>query len=118
MSKVIVAGPRDYNNYTAVCDAILDSGVDVTEVVSGGAKGVDSLGERWAKENDVPVKKFVADWNKYGRSAGPLRNKEMVNYADTLIAIVPYTSPGTTNVIKQALDNNLRVFKYTIKITP
>jgi len=113
MSKVIVAGPRDYFDYLTVQKAIISSEFDITELVSGGATGVDGMGEKWAKDNSIPVKSFYADWDKYGKSAGPIRNRQMAEYADALIAIVPYESRGTANMIKIAKALDLDVFIWT-----
>ena len=73
--------------------------VDITEVVSGGAQGVDTLGEVWAEKHDIPVKQFLAEWDVYGRSAGYRRNEEMGDYADVLLAIWDGKSRGTKHMI-------------------
>jgi hypothetical protein len=80
MAKVIVAGSRDIANYFTVCSAIMNSGFIVSEIVSGGARGVDRLGERYAKEFNRTVKQFPANWKEHGRQAGILRNLEMAKY--------------------------------------
>lgn len=81
--KTIIAGGRDYflneNDYLD-----LDN-FGITEVVSGACKGVDSCGEAWAFMGNIPVKIFNADWTKHGRAAGPIRNREMAQYADQVI---------------------------------
>ena len=97
--KVIVAGTRTIEDYEVVCKAIEESGFEITELVSGGARGVDKLGERWAKENGVPVNVFQAEWEKYGNRAGPIRNVAMGSYADALIAIRHGPSPGTSHMV-------------------
>lgn len=112
MSRVIIAGPRDYFNKEKVYTAIKEAGFFITEVVSGGAEGVDRLGEEWSKEHNVRIKHFKADWSKYGKSAGPVRNAQMAEYADALIAVVPYFSKGTANMIKQATQMGLETFVY------
>lgn len=124
--KVIVAGSRDFFNYEVVCDAIEKSGFEITELVSGNAKGVDTLGERWAFETDTPVRLFPARWkelnqpgavvkeNKYGKynaNAGFFRNGLMADYADALIAVDTGTG-GTGNMIKQMKELGKPVFKY------
>jgi len=108
--KVIIAGSRDFNDYEALVAAIKKSGFEITEVVSGKAKGVDALGEKWAKNYGVPVTGFSANWKKYGRSAGPIRNKEMAEYGEALIAIRCNNSIGTTNMIHQMKKLNKNVF--------
>lgn len=107
--KVIIAGPRDLFDYKLVEQAVQLSQFEITEVVSGGAPGVDTNGEKWASIHKVPIKRFPADWAKHGRAAGPIRNQEMAMYAGALIAI--YTgSPGTKNMINQAKARDLKMF--------
>lgn len=71
--KTIIAGSRDFHDYDVVCRAIANSWYEITEVVSGGATGVDALGERWARENNVPVKVFAADWRRFGKLSDTIR---------------------------------------------
>lgn len=75
--RTIVAGSRDITDYAEVSQAIRASGLGITLVVSGGAPGVDRLGERWAFEHEIPIERFPADWNAYGRAAGAIRNEQM-----------------------------------------
>lgn len=81
MTTVIIAGPRTIIDYELLLNAIKLSDIEITEVVSGNAKGVDSLGERYAKENNIPLKVFPADWKTYKKAAGPIRNSGMAQYA-------------------------------------
>lgn len=115
--KVIIAGGRDFTNYALVETAIKVSGFEISQVVSGKAKGVDTLGEVWALANNVPVEAFPADWSQHGRAAGPIRNREMAEYADALIAIWDGESKGTANMIQQARNKKLDVFIYLVKDT-
>jgi len=108
--KTIIAGSRYITNYTLVADAVRGSRIPITEVVSGCAKGVDTLGEQWASWNKIPLKKFPADWSKHGRAAGPIRNQEMADYADALIAIPSESSVGTKDMIHKARKAGLSVF--------
>jgi hypothetical protein len=96
--------------------AIDGSGFHITQVVSGGARGVDSLGEMWAKEHDVPVKIFPAQWHVHGRSAGYRRNVEMAKNADALIACWDEVSKGTKHMIDIAREKGLTV--YVFKTSP
>lgn len=115
--RVIIAGSRfisDIANLQLVRDAIQASGFDVTEVVSGCALGIDRLGEEWARRNSVPIKPFPAEWPKYGRQAGPLRNQQMADYADALIAIRLPTSRGTDDMIWRAALKGLQSYVVTI----
>lgn len=99
--RVIIAGSRTINDLSLVKLAILHAGFDITEVVCGEARGVDSLGKMWAKAHNVPVKSFPADWDKYGKTAGYIRNSQMTDYGEALIAITT-VSPGTKNMIALA----------------
>jgi len=108
--KVIIAGSRTINDYQIVKDSILESKFKITEIVSGGAKGPDKLGEQYAEEFNIPVKKFIPDWNREGKKAGILRNIEMGNYANALIAIWDGESKGTKHMIQYATKKELKVF--------
>jgi hypothetical protein len=98
--KVIIAGSRGIHDFQLVRVGIRQSGFDITEVVSGTARGVDQMGERWAVDNNVPIKKFPANWAEHGKSAGVRRNLEMARYADALLAVWDQSSNGTRNMIK------------------
>ena len=97
--KVIIAGSREGFVARNVFEAIEESGFTITEVVSGTARGVDKDGEYWAKLNSIPIKQFPADWENLGKSAGFLRNKQMAEYANALIAVWDGKSKGTENMI-------------------
>lgn len=98
--KVIIAGSRGINNARLVLDAIEQSGFTITEVVSGGAYGVDKLGEVYALGRGIPVKQFIPDWQGYaGSRAGMVRNAQMGEYADALIAVWDGYSRGTNHMI-------------------
>ena len=99
--KVIVAGSRSIASIKRVKTAISNAAFDITEVVSGGSHGVDRLGEEWAIVYFIPVKQFKADWNRYGKAAGPIRNRQMAEYADALIAVWDGKSRGTLNMIEE-----------------
>lgn len=108
--KTIIAGSRDIGDYDFVKKAIVESGFKITEVISGCATGVDTLGEQWAKENNIPIKRFPADWKQYGMSAGPRRNTQMGDYGDALIAIPSPDSRGTLHMVSYAKSKGLKVF--------
>ncbi len=113
--KTIIAGSRSITNIEDVYNAVHNSNFDITEVVSGIARGVDRLGEQWAKENNISIKRFPAQWNKYGRSAGYIRNAQMANYSDALIAVWDGKSKGTQHMSNFAKKSGLLVYVYTIK---
>jgi hypothetical protein len=105
--KVIVAGTRTITDYNVVSEAIKLFPYDIKEIVSGKAKGVDNLGEEFASNNDIDVKLFPADWEKYGRCAGPMRNKQMAEYADGLVLIWDGKSKGSSNMLQEAKKKDL-----------
>jgi hypothetical protein len=112
--KVIIAGCRWFEDYFTLVRAISESEFDITEIFSGNAQGVDSLGNQYAKMNNIPLRIFKAEWKKYGKSAGPRRNQQMVDEADALIALWDFKSIGTKDTITKAQQKNLKVFVYGI----
>lgn len=108
--RVIIAGGRDYNNYETLLDAVEESGFRIDVVVSGGAAGVDHLGEIYAAEMNLKLAVFNADWSTHGRAAGPIRNRKMSENADALIAIWDGKSRGTKNMIETATKKGLFVY--------
>lgn len=114
MFRVIIAGGRDFANYDLLkqhCDYMLSKRAEVEEIViiSGGASGADSLGEQYANERGYSLRQFPAQWEKYGRQAGPMRNREMAANADALIAYWDGKSRGTKNMIEEAQKRGLKV---------
>lgn len=114
--RIIIAGSRNYTDtkdFFIRMDRIIDSEewiLSISEVVSGTARGVDTMGEVWADHFDVPVKRFPADWAKHGRGAGHIRNAEMAKYAEGLIAFWDGISPGTASMINLAKAEGLKTF--------
>jgi hypothetical protein len=113
-----------------VQEAIEESGFEVTEVVCGGAKGVDELCSHWAEFNEIPVKHFPAKWDdldapdalikkgkygKYNAKAGSARNEEMALHADQLIAVWDGQSYGTGDMILKAHKHGLRIYVKIVK---
>lgn len=111
--RVVIAGSRSINDYETVKKAIETSSFTITEVVSGGARGVDQLGERYAKENNLPIKQFIPNWF-IGKYAGIIRNAEMAEYADALIAVYDGVSRGTANMIKNAELRKLKIHIFLV----
>ena len=77
-----------------------------TEIVSGGAKGIDSYAARFAEERGIKLTEFLPDYQKYGRAAPIVRNKEIVNYADEIMAFWDGKSKGTNFVINYCKKSN------------
>lgn len=109
--KIIIAGGRDFNDYETLkrfCNHVLVNTPEF-EIVSGTASGADTLGEKYASEVNKPIKRFPADWDKHGKSAGYKRNLEMADYADALIAFWDGQSKGTKHMIDIAKKKGLRI---------
>lgn len=114
--RVIIAGSRDFVDTESafkILDHLLLSEQDL-EIISGGARGADKIGELWAISRNFPCKTILPDWNKYGKKAGYLRNLEMAQYASQdenakLVAFWDGESRGTKHMIEIATKNNLCV---------
>ena len=110
--RCIIAGGRDFKpteeHKSWVIDKIHKHGI--TEIVSGGARGADYFGEKVGKECNLKITVFNAEWNRYGRSAGPRRNKEMAIYADACILFPG--GRGTLSMEREAKKRDLVLLKY------
>ena len=115
--NLIVAGGRDFTNYKLLKEKLdfLLSNTDKEEVtiLCGKAKGADSLGERYANENEIDVWEYPADWSK-GKQAGYLRNAQMADDGTHLVAFWNGGSRGTKHMIDLATKKGLivRVVRY------
>lgn len=113
-NRVIIAGSRtvpenDPDLVVRIHKILINiKGCDL-EIVSGTCSGADRLGEYYAAQYGISVKQFPADWNTLGKSAGPIRNKQMADYATHLIAIWDGESVGTRHMIESAKRNGLKV---------
>ena len=89
-----IVGSRTFNDFDFLCEKLKDF-TEISLIVSGGANGADKMGELYAKLNDIPTKIFKPDWSKYGRRAGYLRNIDIVEESDVIIAFWDGKSKGT-----------------------
>lgn len=108
--KVIIAGSRKMQDYSLVPLAVEASGFDITEEVCGEAAGADTFGALWAYKNDIPIKRFPADWKRYGNAAGPIRNGEMKEYADAAIIFIWEGSRGSQDMLRKMQDAGKPVY--------
>ena len=106
--KTIIAGSRTITDMNLLKEAIRESGFNITEVVCGGARGVDELGRQWAGK--IPVKPFPAKWNEFGKGAGYIRNVEMADYADALILLWDGKSKGSKHMLDIATKKDLKIY--------
>lgn len=118
--KLIIAGSRSFNNYKLLKQEvekyIVELGVDINDVivVSGGARGADTLGEMFALENLLKIEYYTALWERYGKQAGYKRNVEMGDNADALIAFWDGESKGTLHMINymKALNKPVKIILF------
>lgn len=116
---VIIAGSRSITDPDRVFDAFMWYGPrgDHT-IISGDASGVDEIAEDVAEEYGMDYKQYEADWDEYGKAAGPIRNNEMAEMADMLIAVWDGESQGTKNMIGQAVDHGLEIAVHRVHTEP
>jgi len=104
--RITIGGYRKYNDYDVFCknvDAyISETGADEITILSGHCSGVDMMAERYAAEKGYCLEVYPAEWRKYGKAAGPIRNRRMVEKSDMVIAFWNGSSKGTRNLIKCA----------------
>lgn len=119
--RTIIAGSRTINDMRLLKRAVEQSDFLVTEIISGGARGVDRLGEMYAKSAGIDLVIFPANWTANGKAAGPIRNKRMAKYAiadesrpGALIALWDGESRGTKSMIDIAESLGLKVFIFLV----
>lgn len=108
--RIIIAGSRSVAQ--AGFDQAISQSVMLSQaeaILSGGARGVDLLAEAWARSMGLPVIRYNPDWKQFGRGAGIIRNRTMVENADALLAIWDGHSRGTRQIIDYARSRYLRV---------
>lgn len=111
--RILVCGGRDYNDANGVYNALdrLHAKKRITCVIQGGASGADMLAWGWAKAYGVPVEEYKAEWEKYGKRAGPLRNKRMLDEGKPDGVVAFPGGRGTADMVAQAEVIGLKVWK-------
>jgi hypothetical protein len=99
--RVLVCGGRQYNNRSHVFNT-LDEIHGITEIIQGGAKGADRLAQQWALEKGIPCRTFEADWDRYGKAAGMIRNQRMINEGKPDLVISFPGKRGTADMVAKA----------------
>ena len=119
--RIIIAGSRDFNDYELLKKSAIEIITkktmlpDLTRIISGGARGADTLGERFANEMGLEISRFIPDWEGLGKRAGYVRNAEMAKFAvedgnyGVLIAFWDGQSRGTKHMIDLAKRYGLEV---------
>lgn len=107
--KTIIAGSRGVADFSLLKEVIAEVDWEITTILSGTARGVDQMGEQYARDNKIPLERYPANWNLYGKSAGFRRNEQMAIHADALIALWDGESRGTKHMIDLAKKHNLKI---------
>lgn len=98
--RVLITGGRDFSNSSAL-HKVLDQ-INITEMCEGGAKGADLLAAKYAVVKNIPCKTYLANWSEYGKAAGMIRNKEMLeDFKPDMVVAFP-GGLGTNGMIKLA----------------
>jgi hypothetical protein len=119
--KLIIAGSRDLSEEMIYAELVQlrisdHAMVQADEIVSGCARGADTAGEMYADFYGIPVKKFPADWDTHGKAAGPIRNKQMAQYADAaLIFMKRGGTPGSKNMKDHMHRMKKKVWVYEVE---
>ena len=110
--KIAIVGSRGFNDYEMLVSFITSniSVSDIAAMVSGGAIGADTLGERFAEEHNIEKVIYKPDWKLHGRAAGFIRNEEIIKAADVVFAFWDGTSRGTADSINKSYKYNKKVF--------
>ena len=107
--RVIIAGSRWIEDRAVLERALAEAGFAITEVVSSNSRGVDKLAEAWAREQGLPFSMFPVEWNRFGGRAGIMRDQQMADHAEALVAVWDGYSQGTEHMIGLAKARGLRV---------
>ena len=107
--RTIIAGSRTFNDYKKMKSCMKQIDWIPSIILSGTARGADRLGEKWAKENGISIEKYPAEWDKYGRRAGYVRNSAMAQNAEALVAFWDGRSRGTKHMITLAKKKGLKM---------
>jgi hypothetical protein len=106
MGNLLICGSRNFDNYEIVSETIknLDIGFDL--IISGGAKGADTLAKKYCVDNNINIKEYLPEWDRYGRGAGIQRNKEMLKVSDFVLIFWDGKSKGTKFNVEYCQKNN------------
>ena len=108
----LICGGRDFMDYhylKVIMDNMVSERGFPNTIVHGGATGADRLGEKWAKALTLPVNEYPADWKAYGKAAGPIRNKEMLDKESPDVVIAFPGGKGTEHMIRIAKGRDIEV---------
>jgi hypothetical protein len=111
MTRILVCGGRDYTDRAAVCASLdsLHAEHRFSVLIANGAKGADTLAAEWASERGIPTEIFMAEWNRLGRKAGPIRNQRMLVEGKPDLVVAFPGGKGTVNMMARASAAGVRV---------
>lgn len=108
--KVLICGGRYYDNWVAMEECL--ENFAITELVHGGASGADTLADNYAQSRYIGTIVYKADWDKHGRAAGPIRNKQMLDENPDIEYVIAFPGGhGTANMVKQARERGVKVLE-------
>jgi len=105
---VAVIGSRSFSDYK-ILEETLDTTTGLSQIVSGGSKGADSLAEEYAEKRQIPIVIFKPDWKQYGKGAGIVRNRKIIEVADMVVAFWDGKSKGTANSLTMAKSKGIPI---------
>lgn len=112
ITRILIAGGRDFADYemlSSVVSEFLSGHVGDVEIVSGHAKGADALGERYATEHGIPLVVMKAEWGKYGKAAGVIRNRQMLDYISLATPAVFAFWDGKSHGTKHTIETSRKM---------
>lgn len=114
--RVLICGGRDYTDRVGlfaamenIDDKLMNTSPGITHVISGCARGADTLALEWARRYDLPVSMFPADWKRDGRAAGPIRNQRMIDEGKPDLVIAFPGGRGTADMVRRARSAGIEV---------
>ena len=115
--KIGIVGSRGFEDYELLCQELVwfkTFHEPITQIISGGSKGADSLGEKWAIDNNIEVVLYKPDWKKYGKAAGMIRNTDIIKNSEFVFAFWDGKSKGTKDSIDKTkiLNIPIKIVRY------
>jgi len=117
MVKIAIVGSRTFNDWDLLWNKMAKhfSNLDEVTIVSGGARGADALAKRFAETAGLDYEEYPADWNRYGNSAGPRRNAQIVEAVDVVVVFWDGKSRGSKDSINKALEAKKNLFIFMVQ---